>query len=206
MDLADDVAYSVHDVEDGVVAERIDLSRLDRDGGLGGGARLVPPGASPTSDSQAALDRLRSVAGWPTTSYDGSRRQQAALKNLTSDLIGRFCSAAQTATFAASDGPFLRHAAAWSSRPTARVEMAVLKGIAAHYVMRDRRPGQRDGAAAHPARRALRAAGRDRAATTSTAGSPTTGRPPATTRRGAGWWWTRSPRSPTPAPSPGTPG
>ena len=118
MDLADDVAYSVHDVEDGVVAERIDLSRLDRDVVWEVVRDWYLPGADDTLD--AALDRLRSVDGWPTAAYDGSRRQQAALKNLTSDLIGRFCSAAQTATFESSDGPFLRHAGGCGCRSTPR--------------------------------------------------------------------------------------
>ena len=135
MDLADDVAYSVHDVEDGIVAEWIDLSRLDLDAVWEAVRDWYLP-SIPDEHLQAALDRLRSVEGWPTTAYDGSRRQQAALKNLTSDLIGRFCSAAQTATFEASDGPFLRHAAAVSVPTDSAVEMAVLKGIAAHYVMR----------------------------------------------------------------------
>jgi dGTPase len=145
MDLADDVAYSVHDVEDGVVAGRIDLSRLDRDAVWEAVRDWYLPDL--TDDHlQQALDRLRSVEGWPTTSYDGSRRQQAALKNLTSDLIGRFCSAAQEATFAASDGPFLRHEAAVSVPTESAVEMAVLKGVAAHYVMRtDDRRSEMDG-------------------------------------------------------------
>jgi dGTPase len=135
MDLADDVAYSVHDVEDGVVAGHVDLSRLDLDAVWATVRDWYLPGMS-DQRMLAALDRLRAVAGWPTTSYDGTRRQQAALKNLTSDLIGRFCSAAQEATFDHEQGPFVRHLADVTVPLDTTVEMAVLKGIAAHYVMR----------------------------------------------------------------------
>ncbi|WP_182524227.1 deoxyguanosinetriphosphate triphosphohydrolase [Nocardioides dongkuii] len=135
MDLADDVAYSVHDVEDGVVAGRVDLTRLDpaavwqtvRDW-------YLPDAADDVLDE--VLAELRAQGSWPTAPYDGSRRSQAALKNLTSDLIGRFCGAAQTATFAASGGPFVRHRADLVVPERTRLEIAVLKGIAAHYVMR----------------------------------------------------------------------
>src|SRR6476661_8046344 len=54
------------------------------------------------------LEGLREMGSWPTAPYDASRRSHAALKNLTSDLIGRFCGAAQRTTFAGSDGPFVR--------------------------------------------------------------------------------------------------
>jgi len=135
MDLADDVAYSVHDVEDGIVAGRIDLTRLDTDAVWPTVREWYVPDAT-----DAALDEvlagLRSVGSWPDTSYDGTRRGLAALKNLTSDLIGRFCGAVQEATFAASSGPFVRHRADLVVPSTTGLEIAVLKGIAAHYVMR----------------------------------------------------------------------
>jgi dGTPase len=135
MDLADDVAYSVHDTEDGIVAGRIDLTRLDppavwqtvRDW-------YLPDATDDLLDD--VLSGLRQQASWPQAPYDASRRSLAALKNLTSDLIGRFCGAVQEATFATGAEPFVRHSADLVVPERTRLEMAVLKGIAAHYVMR----------------------------------------------------------------------
>ncbi|GAB3787149.1 deoxyguanosinetriphosphate triphosphohydrolase [Nocardioides ungokensis] len=134
MDLADDVAYSVHDIEDGVVAGRIDLTTLDRDAVWETVRDWYLPDAS-DDDLDGALAGLREQGSWPTTPYDGSRRGVAALKNLTSDLIGRFCGAVQHATFAHSEGPFARYAADLVVPERTRLEMAVLKGVAARYVM-----------------------------------------------------------------------
>lgn len=135
MDLADDVAYSVHDVEDGVVGGRIDLTSLDEAAVWQTVRDWYLPRAT-DDDLHATLAGLRTVGSWPTTPYDGSRRSLAALKNLTSDLIGRFCGAVQHATFEAGEGPFVRYAADLVVPERTRLEIAVLKGIAAHYVMR----------------------------------------------------------------------
>jgi dGTPase len=135
MDLADDVAYSVHDVEDGIVAGRIELAALDR-AAVWETVRdwYVPDAGDDELDD--VLVGLQRVDSWPTAPYDRSRRSLGSLKNLTSDLIGRFCGAVQEATFAASDGPFVRYVAELVVPDSARLEIAVLKGIAAHYVMR----------------------------------------------------------------------
>ena len=134
MDLADDVAYSVHDIEDAIVAERVDLTGLDREA-VWATVRdwYLPDVADDTLDR--VLAGLREQGSWPTAPYDASRRSLGALKNLTSDLIGRFCGAVQEATFAASDGPFARYDADLVVPEQTRLEMALLKGIAAHYVM-----------------------------------------------------------------------
>ena len=134
MDLADDVAYSVHDVEDGIVAGRLDLTRLDLDA-LWGTVRSWYLPECDDAELAAALEGLRVQGSWPRTSYDGSRRSLAAIKNLTSDLIGRFCGSVQAATFATGEGPFVRHRADLVVPRRTEVEIGVLKGIAAHYVM-----------------------------------------------------------------------
>ena len=135
MDLADDVAYSVHDVEDGIVADRIDLTRLDR---VAVWQTVREWYVADVDDDvlDDVLTGLTTQGSWPRTSYDGTRRGLAALKNLTSDLIGRFCGEVQEATFAASSGPFVRHRADLVVPRRTLLEIAVLKGIAAHYVMR----------------------------------------------------------------------
>ncbi|UUZ58560.1 hypothetical protein [Nocardioides sp. B-3] len=137
MDLADDVAYSVHDVEDGIVADRLDLTRLDLDA-LWETVRAWYLPDSDDAELLAAPEAMRARESWPRSPYDGSRRSLAAIKNLTSDLVGRFCGSVQSATFAASDGPFVRHRADLVVPRDTEIEIGILKGIAAHYVMQAR--------------------------------------------------------------------
>ncbi|MFT4265221.1 MAG: deoxyguanosinetriphosphate triphosphohydrolase [Nocardioides sp.] len=141
MDLADDVAYSVHDVEDAVVAGKADLTRLDVSAVRDAVRGWYLPDADDASLDEA-LAGLRAVESWPRGPYDGSRAGLAALKNLTSDLIGRFCGAVHRATPA--EGGLLRHRGDLVVPGETRLEIAVLKGIATHYVMlaEDRRQTQ----------------------------------------------------------------
>jgi dGTPase len=140
MDFADDVAYSVHDLEDGVVGGRIDLGGLERHDERAATWETVRDWYLPDAGDDildAAYARLTAVSSWPEAPYDGSRRALAALKNLTSDLIGIFCGSVHRATQAAhGDGPLVRHRGDLVVPEETLQEIAVLKGIAAHYVMR----------------------------------------------------------------------
>ncbi|WP_177891155.1 deoxyguanosinetriphosphate triphosphohydrolase [Vallicoccus soli] len=142
MDWADDVAYSVHDVEDAVQSGAVDLRALRDPAERAVLARVArdayAPDAAP-EDLLAALDRLLALPWWPGP-YDGSRRALAGLKELTSRLVGRFTGAAEAATRAThGGGPLTRYAADLVVPPAARLEVAVLKGVAAHWVMRAER-------------------------------------------------------------------
>jgi dGTPase len=140
MDLADDIAYSVHDVEDAVVAGRVDLARLRTDGeavdGVFGAVRdwYLPSGDEVLG---AGLDRLIALPEWPTQRYDGRLAAQVELKALTSALIGRFYATILGATYERyGTGPLTRFAADLVVPDAVLVEIAVLKGVAAHFVMR----------------------------------------------------------------------
>ncbi|NBM18645.1 deoxyguanosinetriphosphate triphosphohydrolase [Streptomyces sp. GC420] len=139
MDWSDDVAYSVHDVEDGLHAGHLDPAlllaepeRLDIFAVALG--RYVPRGTDP-AELEEALNRLTAQEWWPST-YDGSAVAQARLKDTTSQLIGRFCLAAEGATRAAyGSGRLTRYGAELVVPRTTRMECAVLKAVADRYVM-----------------------------------------------------------------------
>jgi dGTPase len=140
MDLADDVAYSVHDLEDGVVAGKVDLAWLDDPAARAEGWGTVRDWYLPDVDDaemDTALRQLQDLVTWPGAPYDGSRRSLAALKDLTSELIGLFCTQVRDATIEKyGDLPLLRYAADVVVPRETELAIAALKGVAAHYVMR----------------------------------------------------------------------
>jgi dGTPase len=169
MDWADDVAYSVHDLEDGLHAGMVTLSQLRDDAERRAVAELTAtaycePGSVSVAELTNVFAALLELPCWPAA-FDGGPVTLAALKNLTSELIGRFCEAALDATLGALDEP--RPAAASPGGLAAaavrdalagpgaapvtrysmdlvvpsrqRLECALLKGVTAHYVMS--RPG-----------------------------------------------------------------
>jgi dGTPase len=138
MDWADDVAYSVHDFEDAVYAGHLVLDSLTYASEQRDLIALARERYAPGSDEaelRESLQRLVGLPFWPLT-FDGSRRALAQLKNTTSQLIGRFCQAAENATRARyGDGALRRYDADLIVPADVRRECAVLKTVTAHYVM-----------------------------------------------------------------------
>jgi dGTPase len=150
MDWADDVAYSVHDVEDGILAGRIDLASLaepaERTALVGLAARHFDPGLpepppdalARAADALLALPVVEAVRGFRATTARAAAH--VALKRLTSELVGRFVVAATDATrerYGAE--PLRRYAADLVVPHGVRAEVALLKAVALRYVMSDPR-------------------------------------------------------------------
>ena len=136
MDWSDDIAYSVHDLEDSLVSGQIKLDQLNKD---------LPQLFKVAQDSYLAditeaemakaLSELQKLSCWPKY-YDGTHRSLARLKDLASQLIGRFAQAAETSTQQVyGDGDLTRYNANLIVPREQRVEVALLKSMAGHYVI-----------------------------------------------------------------------
>jgi dGTPase len=191
MDWADDVAYSVHDVEDGLHAGLVSLKNLRDHSERAVVAHTALASYCPASWDVSAAELETVFAEFIELpcwrfSFDGGPASLAAAKNLTSEFVGRFCQAAEQATlaaaaesapagpvpFAAAESDFTatrlpagadpafpsrdfspdspsnlsRYAADLMVPRRQLLECALLKAVAAHYVM------TREGVAAQQAR------------------------------------------------------
>ena len=136
MDWSDDVAYSVHDLEDSLVSGQVKLDQLSNDlPKLFKVAQQMYLADITESEMQSALAALQKLSCWPRY-YDGTHRSLARLKDLASQLIGRFAQAAEVATQEEyGDGDLTRYNANLVVPRAQRVEVAVLKSMAGHYVI-----------------------------------------------------------------------
>ena len=141
MDWADDVAYSVHDVEDGLQAGLVSLKNLSDHSERGRVSAVALDHYCPQSwgvtaaELETVFAEFMRLDCWQF-SFDGGSASLVAAKNLTSELVGRLCQAAQDGTRAvAGPAPLSRYAADLVVPRRQLLECALLKAVAAHYVM-----------------------------------------------------------------------
>ncbi|MGB2701609.1 MAG: deoxyguanosinetriphosphate triphosphohydrolase, partial [Candidatus Phosphoribacter baldrii] len=138
MDWSDDVAYSVHDVEDAIASGRVDPRVLHSPTEVGVVAELARTAYAPDLPDVAFVEAAARLVATGTVprAFGGTRADLAALKDMTSRLIGRFLSSVEVATCERhGPGPLTRFAADLVVPDDVRAECSLLKAVAAHYVM-----------------------------------------------------------------------
>ena len=138
MDWADDVAYSVHDLEDGIQAGHVDPRALADESDRREIALLATETYTdlPIDALESAAVDLVELDFWPQR-FDGSIVSLVGLKRMTSELIARFTAAAIAATRSVhGDASLTRYAADLVVPARVRAECAILKAVADRYVMR----------------------------------------------------------------------
>lgn len=138
MDWSDDVAYCVHDVEDAVTSGRIDLRALRDPDQQALVVALAQRWYLPDLSAELLQEQFQTLldTDWIPQKHEANRAGLAALKAMTSRLVGHFVRGVHDATRAqAGPGDLARYAADVVVPDYLRAQTAVLKAAAAHYVM-----------------------------------------------------------------------
>ncbi|WKD57262.1 Deoxyguanosinetriphosphate triphosphohydrolase [Corynebacterium capitovis DSM 44611] len=150
MDCSDDIAYSVHDVEDGIVSGRITLKVLwdivELAALAGKGAVAFGGTADELIDAAARLRSLPVISH--AADFDYTLSSWAGLKKMTSELVGRYVGAVVAATTSADcnqpdqlrseenpSGALGRQFGRLIIPAEAEAEVRLLKTVAVLYVM-----------------------------------------------------------------------
>lgn len=137
MDWADDIAYSVHDMEDFYRAGLIPLERLAEEAGAFLKEvfdRWALDGDPVSNSEQKELERTfnglrKFINALVVEPYGGTSLQRSALRSLTADLIARYVRAISLAEPATDLDPRV------SIHPGAHAEVKMLKQLTWHYVI-----------------------------------------------------------------------
>lgn len=141
MDLADDIAYSIHDVEDAIVGQSLLVQDIHQADVIDETIECIHRWYGTQWDTDKLIEAYKRLeaAGLLPHEYDASRHDLAKLKNITSDLIGRFASSVEKETRAQyGPGKLIRYNANVVIPQETSYEITFLKGLAVFAVMEPR--------------------------------------------------------------------
>jgi dGTPase len=144
MDIADDIAYSVHDIEDAIYGQHFSPLALDSEPEFKEVVKLAATEYATEIDEDNLNNALNSLIkqSWWVKSFTATQVDMAALKNMTSHLIGKFTEEIEQATKAGNKAEnFTRYHANLIVPLETKAQIAVLKAVVNLFVM------QRKGAA-----------------------------------------------------------
>jgi dGTPase len=144
MDIADDIAYSVHDIEDAIYGKHFNPNSLSAKGEFEEVIKVAKSEYAPELSNDQLNQALNYLINqeWWVKSFTAIQVEMAALKNMTSYLIGKFTEEIEKSTKLENNSTNLtRYNAKLVVPSETRSQIAVLKAVVNLFVM------QRKGAA-----------------------------------------------------------
>ena len=144
MDIADDIAYSVHDIEDAIYGKHFSPLALDSEPEFKEVVKLAAKEYASEIDESILSKALNSLINqsWWVKSFTATQVDMASLKNMTSHLIGKFTEEIEQATKSGNkENNLIRYNANLIVPLDTKAQIAVLKSVVNLFVM------QRKGAA-----------------------------------------------------------